>query len=334
MIRKLGVVALLFTLLSVAACAANLQTVVINGQTMVSLRSFGDTFNAVIDYNDGRDDVAIAIGNRTVEMIPYARMAWIDGHEVTLDAPMVIIDDVAYVPIRFLCDAFGLDCDWDRQVVCIPRTEERVILVLDDGWSRQRHVWRYRYDCHDFSNFRIHISINLGGSARHEGWSEHVASPNSHDWHAGHETYARPPWTHDEDHGPVKPTISSIFGAHFNWHRSGNETQQNDWTRPDNNNGHAGAWNQQNNGSPSGATTQHGTLGGLFGWNRNTTGDQHNSPDRNRETEVRDSQSARRNDSHQSDQRKSTSDDRQHEQRQENSRDNASQDHHRGHRDN
>jgi len=323
-------VALLFTLLSVAACAANLQTVVINGQTMVSLRSFGDTFNAAIDYNNGRDDVAIAIGNRTVEMIPYAKMAWIDGHEATLDAPMVIIDDIAYVPLRFLSDAFGLDCDWDRQVVCIPRTEERVILVLDEGWSRQRHIWRYRYDCHDFSNFRLSININLGGSSHREGWSERPDRTNSHDWHTGHETYARPPWTHDEDHGSGKPTISSIFGAHFNWHRSGNDTQHDGLNPSNNNNSHSGNWNQHNNDNQSGSTHQHGLFGNLFGWNRNSISDQHNSGDRNHNTDARDSQSARQHESHQSDQCKSTSDDR----RQEDSRNNGSQDHHRGHRDN
>jgi len=175
--KTLHMLLALFALLSIAAVAHGMQVVYINHHPMVSLREFGDTFDAAIDCDDGRNAITIAVGDRRVEMAPYSRMAWVDNCQVALDAPVVIVDDVTFVPLPFLCDTFGFTCncnDADRQVVIVnPRTTTRFVFALDFAWVSHPHVWCYHYSCHDYFGYR-HTTVVV--APRHDGWDHRSVS--------------------------------------------------------------------------------------------------------------------------------------------------------------
>ena len=188
--QRLTILVLLGAILSVAAFAGQVQTVMINGQQMMALSTFGDTFGAVIDYDTGHDGISIALHSHTVDMIPYSRTAWVDGCSVPLACPMVIVDGVTYVPVHFLCDEFELNCDWTNPepVSVCPNTLESVCLVLDVGWPLCHHCWCYDYCCHDYWHFRPwavpgcfahHEGGSSWGSDRHPGFPPIPTTPTA-----------------------------------------------------------------------------------------------------------------------------------------------------------
>ena len=156
MVRFTMVVAL-SAIFATAVVACNMQTVVINGQPMVSLAAFGDSFGAAIGYDCGRNGISIALNSCSVVMIPDCQTAWVNGNAVILAAPVVIVDGITYVPVTFLCQAFNLNynCQSGCQPVIINQcTQQSVVLIFDFNWCNCPHVWCHNFDCRCYRNFR------------------------------------------------------------------------------------------------------------------------------------------------------------------------------------
>ncbi len=134
---RFTIVVVLCTIFATTAFAQSLQTVVINGQPMVSVAAFGDCFGAAIGYDCGRNGISITLNSCSVVVVPNCQTAWINGNAVILAAPVVVIDGITYVPITFLCQAFNFNynCQNSCQPVIInPCTQSCVGLVLDFNW--------------------------------------------------------------------------------------------------------------------------------------------------------------------------------------------------------
>jgi len=198
---RLGLLATLFAVVGLAAHAGESSIVVVNGHSMVALRTFGQRFGAAIDYDNGRQAISVAMGGRAVDLVPYRRTAWIGDRVYTLEQPVVIIDDVTYVPLSFMCSAFDLRCDWDnanRQVIIIGLSAERMVFVRDDGWGRRAHVWRRDYDIHDYQRYR----------------SDHQYVP--HQQYGGYHQSPQQSWNHGQS-----PTQNWNHGQPSQWNGGG-----------------------------------------------------------------------------------------------------------------
>ena len=150
-----------FLLVGVAALANGPMTgkiVTIKERQMISLQDFAEIFDAVVDYHVDRDEIAISLFDTTVYLVPYRMTAWVNERKVWLDMPVVIVDDTTYLPVRFICDAFGLRYDWTptrQEVIVINRwTTERIVLIIDLDWYRQPRVWRYDFDLRWYTYYR------------------------------------------------------------------------------------------------------------------------------------------------------------------------------------
>lgn len=168
---------LVFVLVAGAALAVNPMTryvVTINDRPMISLRDFAETFDADVDYHIDRDEFCITLYDTTVYLVPYRMTAWVNERKVWLDIPVVIIDDVTYLPVKFLCEAFGFRYEWgqpNREVCIVNRwTTETIVFVFDIEWSNHRHVWRHDYDCHWYINYHHHKT----------DWARRDANPPYH----------------------------------------------------------------------------------------------------------------------------------------------------------
>jgi len=171
----MGILASILLLLCVAVQAAPGHMIFINGHAMISLRAFSRHFDAAVGYDQGRGAITVTRNERTVSLIPYSNTGWIDDRQVTLRNPVQIIDDVTYLPLRFMCHAFELDCTWSadkRQVFIIVNTVnlERLEFDRDDAWGQHQHVIQRTFDFHHYVNFhepRLHQGNphpELGGS--------------------------------------------------------------------------------------------------------------------------------------------------------------------------
>jgi len=192
-----------FLLLTVAALALDPMTghiVKVNERPMISLRDFAEIFDATVDYDVERNEISITLYDTTVYMVPYRLTAWVNNRKVWLDLPAVIIDDVTYLPVCFICEAFRLDSDWitdNRQVVIINRwTTIRIVLIFDTDWCRRPHVWRHGFDFRWYVNFHHqHHDVD---------WKRQDASPpyDGHDQYNDKDQYHGGPPPHDGANPP------------------------------------------------------------------------------------------------------------------------------------
>lgn len=116
---------------------------------MVSLRDFSREFGAVVSFDSYHNAISISLGYHMVEMVPYSTTAWIDGNPVALDNPVVIVDDVTYLPLRFLSHAFNMNATWEnnnQQVIIVsPANSQRVQWNLDLNFGQRPHVYQRNY---------------------------------------------------------------------------------------------------------------------------------------------------------------------------------------------
>ena len=126
--KKLLLSTLLFTSLTlpVAAQQAADVAVVVNGQPMVMteapprlvqarvlipLRKVFNALGAEVTYEKG---VISAIrGKQNIVLSPNQKSARIDGQDVELDVPPMLIETVTYVPLRFVAQALGDSVNYD-----------------------------------------------------------------------------------------------------------------------------------------------------------------------------------------------------------------------------
>jgi len=92
------------------------------GRTMVPFRFLGQALGATVSwdgtsrtasYQLGSTDVAITIGSST---------ATVNGRQVTLDAPAVIVNGSTLVPVRFVSQALGATVSWDASTQTVTIT--------------------------------------------------------------------------------------------------------------------------------------------------------------------------------------------------------------------
>ncbi|HEY3417346.1 MAG TPA: stalk domain-containing protein [Armatimonadota bacterium] len=178
MFRLRFLLVIAFLLLGAAAMAADLSTkmVMINKRPMISLKDFAETFDATVDYKVDTDEISISLDDTTVYLVPYRMTAYVNDRKVWLDMPVVIVDDVTYLPLRFVADTFNLGFNWlpaDQQVILVYRqpVERRIIFAIDLDWCRRPHVWRHDYDFHWYVNFHTPHHNNDGD--HHDGYNNH-----------------------------------------------------------------------------------------------------------------------------------------------------------------
>jgi len=142
-----------------------------------------------------RNEICITLFDTTVYVVPYRMTAWVNDRKVWLDMPVVIVDDITYLPVKFLCDAFGFRYEWRQrtQDVCIVNrwTTEVIVIVIDIDWHRHRRVWRHDYDWRWYINFHKHRKIDWGrrdAYPPHDGHGDHPYNDKDRPggWSGGH----------------------------------------------------------------------------------------------------------------------------------------------------
>lgn len=275
-------VALLVGAAALAATPMTPHIVMINDRQMISLQDFAETFDADVDYHVDRNEICITLFDTTVYVVPYRMTAWVNDRKVWLDMPVVIVDDITYLPVKFLCDAFGFRYEWRQPTrdVCIVNrwTLETIVIVIDIDWHRHHHVWRHDYDWRWYVNFHKHHKVDWGrrdahpphgGQGHHPyndkdrpgGWSggHHDAGGGHHGGYGGgHGGYGDRPHDgkpdfrpdndrRDHDVHPVKPPVP-VTGPIGNPRPYGD--QRPDFGKPNPGVQHGGNWPQP--GQPDG----------------------------------------------------------------------------------
>jgi hypothetical protein len=88
---------------------------IVSGRTYVPLRATGDIFNAKIDWDSTAKKVTFTMDGKTIELWIGKTTATVDGVDVPLSSPPIILKNSTYVPIRFVSEQMGSNVEWDGE---------------------------------------------------------------------------------------------------------------------------------------------------------------------------------------------------------------------------
>lgn len=80
----------------------------INGRTMVPFRFLGEALQATVEWDAAEQKITMSSGSKTIILIVNQPTALVNGKEVQLDAPPVLSEGRALVPLRFVGESLDL----------------------------------------------------------------------------------------------------------------------------------------------------------------------------------------------------------------------------------
>jgi len=104
----------------------------VNGRVLVPLRGVFEQMGAYVQWNPATRDVTANRGDSDVRLHIGDRVATVDGRQVTLDVPAMIINGATMVPIRFLSESLGAEVRW--------RSAERLVMIDTNGAGRAQGI--------------------------------------------------------------------------------------------------------------------------------------------------------------------------------------------------
>ncbi len=87
-----------------------------NDRTFIPIRAVSENIGAQVEWDEKNQLVTIVNGDCTLKLNVGSDLAYIDGREVKLDAPVREIDGRTMVPLRFIAEAFGAEVQWDNDL--------------------------------------------------------------------------------------------------------------------------------------------------------------------------------------------------------------------------
>lgn len=109
----------------------------INGNTLVPMRTIFERLGAAIEWNKDNYSIEATKGERSVYLVIGKKEATVNGESLKLSQAPVMIDNVTYVPLRFISESMGTTVGWlsKNQTVTINSTPLEKIKVtrVKDG---------------------------------------------------------------------------------------------------------------------------------------------------------------------------------------------------------
>lgn len=124
--QKLSVLIVLLIFLFVPAAQAAAVQVIINDErhlepetivrestTLVPLRDIFEALDATVDWDANTETITATRDESTIILRVESRKADLNGTELELAQPARIINNVTYVPLRFVSESLGAQVDWN-----------------------------------------------------------------------------------------------------------------------------------------------------------------------------------------------------------------------------
>lgn len=87
--------------------------VIEEGRTLIPVRFFLETMGAEVSWYSSTKSVSIALDDTSIEMVVGEKNAFLNGSPVALNVPLRLIENRAYVPLRFIAENLGADINWN-----------------------------------------------------------------------------------------------------------------------------------------------------------------------------------------------------------------------------
>jgi len=104
---------------------------IIRGRVMLPLRAIADMTGASVDWDETRGTVTYSKNANTIVLVVGEENASLNGRQIKLDSPAIIVRGRTLVPLRFVSESLGFGVDWNgrtRRVSLITRLERLNLL--------------------------------------------------------------------------------------------------------------------------------------------------------------------------------------------------------------
>jgi hypothetical protein len=85
-----------------------------DGHVMISLREIFEMLGAKVSWNAEQYQVVAEKGDKKVTLQIGSKEATVNGVVTMFETAPVLIDNVTYVPIRYVSEAYGSQVEWDE----------------------------------------------------------------------------------------------------------------------------------------------------------------------------------------------------------------------------
>jgi len=85
-----------------------------NNRTLVPLRAILEALGAEVGWDSAASRITATKGGIIIALTIGDSMASINGDDLKLDTPPIIVHDYTFVPARFVSEALGANVTWDE----------------------------------------------------------------------------------------------------------------------------------------------------------------------------------------------------------------------------
>ncbi|MCK9478191.1 MAG: copper amine oxidase N-terminal domain-containing protein [Firmicutes bacterium] len=123
--------------------------IILNGRTLVPMRAIFEKLGAAIEWNEDTQSVTAKSDSKTIVLTIDSSIAAIDGEDVVLDQPPVILNERTLVPVRFVGESLNCNVDWneaDLTVIITSRNNQKKAELFDEKLRQASGVYNWGLD--------------------------------------------------------------------------------------------------------------------------------------------------------------------------------------------
>lgn len=84
-----------------------------SGRTYMPLRDFFEGIGSDVFWNAATREVSVTRNSKEIKLYLNSNISYINGIPTNLENPPKIVNDLTYVPLRFLSESFGMEVYWN-----------------------------------------------------------------------------------------------------------------------------------------------------------------------------------------------------------------------------
>jgi len=96
-----------------AVVESDVPPVIIKERTLIPARAVFESMGATVDWDEDARLVEITMGTSNVKLTIASDTAFVNGADVEMDVPAMIIGDRTLIPVRFVAESLSCGVDWD-----------------------------------------------------------------------------------------------------------------------------------------------------------------------------------------------------------------------------
>ena len=112
------------------AINSDVSPVIIKERTLIPARAVFESMGGSVNWNEDARVVEVSLGTSSVKLTIDSKIAFVNGEQVTMEVPAMIINDRTVIPIRFVAESLACNVGWDQDTRTVkinaPAKDDRI----------------------------------------------------------------------------------------------------------------------------------------------------------------------------------------------------------------